>query len=464
MMTAEACLIELDGRAYAWDAATQALRPLAQAPWKDSAMAESFPKLTTLVSDYGGVPQLREVCGRPRYLDSILARQLREEGEAVMGNVIITDSESPIDERCAMVLYQVIERPHYSRYVSLVDASSEACLLHSTSRLYSLAANDYKRGSTLLLFAHHEVLDLVAVEAGAVVGFRRLSGAFNGELRVERLSDLRDQVNALNQHLRNGLERMAVYEWLHDGSSGRSDWPQEISEHLQLPMVAVASGEVTIDGRARFSHWLPLLDRLSYRTTSAPSRNRWMAAAVAVMPLLALGLFLANAGLFMQYGSSTLSARVIAAELEGLNQIIRSMREREALVLAEYQPVLDSMEAITEARRLPGYAEILAELHPILNSELVVELDGVRMTYPGDTGYRRTATLGRDAVATASGEGVLIELAGSFLGDAMTVMDTFDELSRRLGRDAYRLLDSEVSTGAQSTDFMMILERLPNER
>lgn len=464
MMTAEACLIELDGRAYAWDASAQALRSLAQAPWKDSAASESFPQLTALVSDYGGVPQLREVCGRPRYMDSILARQLREEGEAVMGNVIITDAASPIDERCAMVLYQVVERPHYSRYVSLLDASTEACLLHSVSRLYALAAKDHKRGSTLLLFAHHEALDLVAVEAGAVVGFRRLSGMFNGEFRSERLNDVRDQVNALNQHLRSGLERMAVYEWLHDGGDERAAWVQAVSDHLQLPVVAVASGELTLDGQSQLSHWLPLLDRLSFRTTSAPARNRWMAAAVAVMPVLALGLFLANAGLFMQYGSSTLNARALSAEIEGLNHTIRSMREREALVLAEYQPVLAAMEAITEARRLPGYAEILAELYPILNSDLVVELDGVRMTYPGEASYRRIATMGRDAVATALGEGVLIELAGSFLGDAMTVMDTFDELSRRLGRDAYRLLDSEVSAGAQSTDFMMILERLPHEK
>lgn len=416
-----------------------------------------------MISDYGAVPQLREVHGRHRYLESVLSKQLREEGEAVLGNVVITDAKSPVDERCSMVLYQVLERGHYARYVSAVDASTEACLLYSMSRLFGIAASNHKRGCTLLLFAHHEVLDLVAVEAGSVVGFRRMAGMFNGEFRSERLGDLTDQVNSLNQQLRNGFERIAAYQWLFSSAEQQPAWVRSVSEHLQLNSQPVAAVEVSVDGAECRSHWLPLIDRLGFRSTSAPNRNRRLAAAVALMPLIALGLFLANAGLFFTYATATLTARTLDADIMTLNHELQTMRSEQQVTVADFRPVLDNLEKIREARRLPGYEQVLGELYPLLNSELVVQVDGVRMTYPREPNYRRSTALGRDAVATATGEGILIEVAGNFLGDAMAVMDTFDELSRRLGGASYRLLDSEVNAGASSTDFLLILERLPNE-
>jgi hypothetical protein len=468
MMTVESYLFEFDGRVYAYDPQQGALSaPLAESPF-DISGGSKHPKLNGLITDYGTVPQLREVCGRPRYLDSVLAKLLRDEGEAVMGSVIITDSKATVDERCSMVMYQVMERSQYKRYVNLVDASSEPCLLHSLSRLFAVAAAQHRRGSSLLLFAHHEVLDLVAVEAGAVVGFRRMAGMFNGQFRSDRLAELTDQVNALHQHLRTGLEQVVAYQWLfdhdHSSSGDAHQWVKQVAEHLQMPLLEPPAAEVLVGGEhEQLSHWLPLIDQLGYRNSSAPSRNRWLAAAVALMPLMALALLLGNAALFTSYAVATLQARSLDADIQALNQEIVAMQSQVVPAAPEFQAVLAGVEQLQVARRWPGYAQILAELAPLLNSTLVVELDGVRMTYPTEPSYRRVAAMGRDAVASASGEGVLIELAGSFIGDAMTVMDTFDELSRRLSGADYRLLDSEVSAGARSTDFILILERLPNE-
>jgi hypothetical protein len=262
---------------------------------------------------------------------------------------------------------------------------------------------------------------------------------------------------------------MVVYQLLAPTSGPMTQWPQAVSEHLQLPMVEANSANYTLSSAddneedIRTSHILPLISKLNFVNSSAPRRNRFLAATVALMPVIALALFLANAGMFATYALATIESRSLDARIVELDAEITAMQTGGQQPMPEYLAYLDSVIQIHQLRNLPSYETLLGELSGILNGELEVLLDGVRMTYPGDGSYRRTASLTRDAVATASGEGVLVELAGCFRGDSVSVMDTFDRISRRLGGAAYTLLDSDVSTGSEYSDFMMILERRINE-
>jgi len=457
-------MLELDGRVYL-------LNPRLQRVTQQDVATLSGPAPTGLgdvVTDYGAVPQMREVCGKARYIESLLAKDLRDVGEAIPGSAIITDHQHRLDDRCSMVLYQVMERSAYKRYSNLVESSDEPCLLHSLGRLYTAAATRYKRGTTLILFAHHEVIDAVAVENGSMVAFRRLPGMINGEFRSERIPYMVDQINALQQQLRSPLEQLVVYQLMAPASGPLSQWPREVSERLQLPMVEAPSRNYTFtpsEGaeEVRVSHILPLISKLNFANSSAPRRNRMLAATVALMPVLALVLLVANAAVFATYALATIEGRSLDARIQSLQASIDEMAAHEQTPMPEYVGYLQSAMLVHDLRAVPGFEAMLAEIAMLLNDQVAVELDVVRLTYPGDSNYRRQATVSRDAVATATGDGIIVELAGRFQADSLAVMDAFDRISRRLGGSGYTLLDSSMANGPDSSDFLMRLERRIDE-
>ncbi|MGM0633184.1 MAG: hypothetical protein ACQETO_08415, partial [Pseudomonadota bacterium] len=151
MMKSELCMLDLDGQVYLLRPGQQQIEQIDEQAMRDMPRTG----LGDVITDYGSVPQIREVCGRPRYIDSLLAKELRDSGEALPGSALIVDNQHRLDDRCSMVLYQVMERPVYKRYSNLVEQSAEPCLLHSLGRLYVAAARKHKRGMTLGLFVHH---------------------------------------------------------------------------------------------------------------------------------------------------------------------------------------------------------------------------------------------------------------------------------------------------------------------
>ncbi|MGM0633859.1 MAG: hypothetical protein ACQETO_11900, partial [Pseudomonadota bacterium] len=344
---------------------------------------------------------------------------------------------------------------------------AEPCLLHSLGRLYVAAARKHKRGMTLGLFVHHGMIDLVAIEDGSVVGYRRLTGMINGQFREDRVPYMVDQVNALQKQLRSPIEQMVVYHFLMPEEGPLTEWPEQVSEYLNLPLVNIDGEQYTLtdvdgDERTVISHILPLIRRMSFHNSSAPRKNRWLAGTVAMMPVVAFVLFLANAGAFATYALTTIDNRDLEAEIVDLQSQIEDYSQRQAAELPAYGTYLQSVADIARTRELPDYATVLSEVSGIFDEDLEVTLDAVRLTYPGDDRYRR-AVATRNGVASPSGEGVMIDLAGQISGDYDSVMDAVDRISRQLGGSGYLLIDSTIDSNGEASDFVMKLERGADE-
>jgi hypothetical protein len=463
-MKADLYMLDLDDRIYLIRPAERRIESLTP----EARYGPAPRQLGDVITDYGSLPQMKEVYGRPRYIESLLAKELRDTGEAIAGSAIILDHQHRLDERASMVLYQVMERSEYKRYANLVEGSAEPCLLHSLGRLYVAAGREHGKTCTLMLFAHHETIDLVAVENGSVVGYRRLPGMFAEGFRTDRLTYLVDQVNSLQQQLPGSIEQIAVYQLLVPAQGPLNDWPVMVSERLNLPMrethtvtYEFLEGE---NSKPCSSQILPLVDRLTFLNSSAPLKNRLLAATVALIPVVALVLLLINAAMFSVYALTTVGSRALAVEIAEVETEIAQIATGDALSLpTSYQNYFQTLQYIEQLRRLPTYEEILAELGTVLADDVPVSLDGVRLVYPGDSSYRSLATSQTGALATASGEGVLIEVIGRLDGDALAVMQAFDRISRRIGGIGFRLLDSTINNGPGSSDFALRLERRINE-
>ena len=65
-MTAEPCILEFDGRVYRLDPHAGTLASVKNPEWMEPGAGSPVGRLTALISDYGVVPQMREVNGRSR--------------------------------------------------------------------------------------------------------------------------------------------------------------------------------------------------------------------------------------------------------------------------------------------------------------------------------------------------------------------------------------------------------------
>jgi hypothetical protein len=448
--------LELDGRCYTFDAVQGLLTTL-----DDSSDDPDIGGLVHVVCDYGVVPQLREVSSKPRYAHSMLSRELREAGEAMPASAVVVDNQHSLDDRTNLLLYQVVDRATYSRYVRLVDQSTEACLLHSFDRLYVVAARHYRKSAALLLFVHHEVIDLVAVDRGQVVGFRRLTGMVNGKFREERLHHLVDQAKSLQQQVRVPFQQVSVLHFLLPDARPES-WCAEMADSLKLPLVESPSAQYALDGEPRRSEILPLLSKLNYRNSSAPIKNRWLAATVALMPIVALGLFFANAAVFSSYALATLDSRKVSAEIASLETMIEEGNQREKVELPPYSTYFTAAEQLKQAQELPGYDELLARLVSVFQDIKALQLDGIRLQYPplvSREPVRRVAKL----VATPA-KTVTATLQGVIIADPHAALDIYSKVNTRLKSVGFAVNDSQIETGDLATVFTLTLEVPANEK
>lgn len=448
--------LELDGRCYAFDAVQGLLTTLA-----DSLDDADIGGLVDVVSDYGVVPQLREVSSKPRYAHSILSRELREAGEAMPASVVVVDNQHSLDDRTNLLFYQVVDRATYSRYARMVDQSTEACLLHSLGRLYVVAARQYRKSAALLLFVHHEVIDLVAVDRGQVVGFRRLTGMVNGKFREERLYHLIDQAKSLQQQVRVPFQQVSVLHFLLPDARPES-WPAEVADSLKLPLVESPSVHYALDGEPRRSEILPLLSKLNFRNSSAPRKNRWLAATVALMPIVALGLFLANAAVFSSYALATLDSRKLSVEIASLETILEEGDQREKVELPGYSTYFTAAEQLKQAQELPGYDELLNRFVSVLQDIKALQLEGVRLQYPPLVSREPARRVGKPA--TTPTKIVTATLQGVIVADPHAALDIYSNVNTRLKTVGFTVNDSQIETGDIATVFTLTLEVPANEK
>jgi hypothetical protein len=451
-MNSDVSLIELDGRHYVFDHNQGSIELVEAAVSNDASV--SFKEVVT---DFGVIPHLIEVAGKPKYLKSILARQLRDSGEAMTSSLVLVDSQHRLDDHCSLLLYQVADRPSYSRYSRLVDDSSEPCLLHSLSSLYVAAALKHKKGCSMLLFVHHGIFDIVAVDKGAIVGFRRVTGMMNGSFKEDRLPYFADQVASIQQHIRVPLEQLVVYQFLAEASC-KLDWTTLISQRLGLPLVKnSAPGIYHSDNNSFFSDVLPLITDLSYQNSSSSRKNKILAATVSYMPRVALALFLANAAIFSVFALNNLDTQLLTAQIEVLNTDIEKNASIESIEIPDYQPLLASLQTIEAAVNTPSYDLVLNEIVTALNDEIDVKLDAIYIDYKMSPIVN--SRVGKTSVSTSGNSPLIVDLMGSLEADSIDAMDAFNRITSRLGGVGYVLLDSDIKTGQLMADFAMKLER-----
>jgi len=453
-MKTECCVIELDGRAYVLrDGKVASVRP-------DASDLETWlAQADAIVTDYRGVPQLREVCGRSRYAASLLAKELRDEGEAVHGSVLLVADKRRIDERCSRLLYDVLDRPLYKRYTNMTEASAKSCLLHSLGAWYAAAARRTP-GCTLLVFLHHGTVDLAVAERGTIVAFRRVAGLLEEDGGDHGLDRLEEHVMALQQQLRLPLEQMAALSFLRREGGEEAAWLERAVARLGLPRLNWPSTSYEFEGETCHSEWLPLLRRLPILRSSGPRRIRLMAASAVAAPFAAGAPVVATVAmlavaLLARSDVAELNARVAALEAE-----LDVAAEQVEAAIPEYQPYLANVEELERVNVLPPYETVLAELAGTLAPGSGIQLDGVRLDYPGD-GPPPAAARRRGGAPDAGDPGVRARLFGRLEGDPLAAMESLGRLLRRMETAGFSVIDSDIVPGPRASDFFMHLRREP---
>src|SRR5690606_1773458 len=314
-----------------------------------------------VVTDFRSVPQLREVCGRSRYAASLLAKELRDEGEAVHGSVLLVANRQRIDDRCTRLLYDVLDRPLYKRYANITEASSRPCVLHSLGAWYAAAARRTS-GCTLLMFLHHGTVDLAVAERGMIVAFRRVAGLLEDDPDGRVLDRLEEHVTALQQQLRMPIEQMAVLGFLCPDNGDETTWMEHAAERLGLPRVELPSERYDADGEPCRSEWLPLLRRLPILRSSGPRKTRLMAASSAAAPFAAGVLVAATAVMLAVNVLARGDVDELVGRIEALEAELDAAAAHTAEVVPEYGAYLANVEELERVNALPQYETVLVEL------------------------------------------------------------------------------------------------------
>src|SRR5690606_21570660 len=213
------------------------------------------------------------------------------------------------------------------------------------------------------------------------------------------------------------------------------------------------------DGEPCRSEWLPLLRRLPILRSSGPRKTRLMAASSAAAPFAAGVLVAATAVMLAVNVLARGDVDELVGRIEALEAELDAAAAHTAEVVPEYGAYLANVEELERVNALPQYETVLVELTGPLAASPGLQLDGLRLDYPGDAPPPSAQSRRRANAEDTQERGVRAELIGSLEGDPLAAMESLGRLLRRLEAAGFSVIDSDIAPGPRVADFYVHLRR-----
>ncbi len=389
---------------------------------------------TWLLTDFASdaptsISRVTIVDTKAKYVPTMIAKQLQEEGEFAEPISIITHVMKKAAAERTGVFYTALPVTLLQHYQERIAQNQHLQLLFPLfTVLLHIIRKMAGRQPLALIFRHKNHADLLIANKTKVYYANRASIYDNSEEQAQVLWGIvhNDITTAeRNQHIR--VEKCVVCNWF--DAPDKPNWGEELDRIVEDAPIAL----ITVDGESKPCSLLPLLEGLTPGRSISPAIGiitsycrRFLPMAQIIILIMALGLLVG--GSFLRIKTAHLKQEILADK-----QKLATLTNFTIRAGNEYQPTLTLLEQLDTLRQSKSFKTVIGDLSAALSRHMAI--DQIR--------------------ADVQQRVMKIEIHGVIVADFQVAYQEYQSLMSRLKKNKYTIIASSFTTEINQAQFLL---------